>query len=227
MAIVTGKGAKVKFTSATYSTAAAEAFTSISATTDRTEFRITDGTKRHWARVTSTGGPKPPLMVVNTTAHVGDFATNYVQGKVTFDPALTTAEGDAVTGTVYWVTASFLPWTRSFTADIQTDMLDVTSFSTTTGIVQWRSFVGGLSGATIDLGQIVPSGPATTGYTPRWFDRINTDQDVIVELHMASTYKFEGYARVAGDSWNVSVDALQTEDVTLTVDGPLYFATTE
>ena len=53
------------------------------------------------------------------------------------------------------------------------------------------------------------------------------DQDVIVELHMASTYKFEGYARVAGDSWNVSVDALQTEDVTLTVDGPLYFATTE
>ena len=227
MAAVTGKGAKVKVTSATYSTAAAEAFTSISPTTDRTEFRITDGTKRHWARITSTGGPKPPLMLVNTTAHVGDFDVNYVQGKVTFDPALTTAEGDAVTGTVYWHTASFLPWTRSFTMDVNTDMLDVTAFSTTTGIVQWRSFVGGLSGATIDLGKIVASGPATTGYTPMWFDRLNTDQDVLVELHMASTYKFEGYARVETDSWGASVDALQTEDISLTVDGPLYYATTE
>ena len=227
MAIVTGKGAKVKFTSATYSTAAAEAFTSISATTDRTEFRITDATKRHWARITSTGGPKPPLMLVNSTAHVGDFAVNYVQGKVTFDPALTTAESALVTGTVYYVTASFLPWTRSFTADIQTDMLDVTSFSTTTGNVQWRSFVGGLSGATIDLGRVVASGPATTGYQPMWFDRLNTEQDVIVELHMASTYKLEGYARVVGDNWDTSVDSLQGENVTLTVDGPLYYATTE
>ena len=225
MAAVTGKGAKVKVTSATYSTAAAEAFTSISTSTDRTDFRITDATKRHWARITSTGGPKPPLMLVNSTAHVGDFDVNYVQGKVSFDPALTTA--DVVTGTVYWHTASFLPWTRSFMVDVNTDMLDVTSFSTTTGIVQWRSFVGGLSGASIDLGKIVASGPATTGYTPMWFDRLNTDQDVLVELHMASTYKFEGYARVETDSWGASVDALQTEDVTLTVDGPLYYATTE
>ena len=222
MAAVTGKGAKVKVTSATYSTAAAEAFTSISPTTDRTEFRITDGTKRHWARITSTGGPLPPLMLVNSTAHVGDFDVNYVQGKVTFDPALTTA--DVVTGTVYWHTASFLPWTRSFTMDVQTDMLDVTAFSTTTGVVQWRSFVGGLSGATIDLGRIVDT-PTTS--TPMWFDRLNTDQDILVELHMASTYKFEGWARVEGDSWGASVDALQTEDITLTVDGPLYYATTE
>jgi len=222
MAAVTGKGAKVKVTSATYSTAAAEAFTSISPTTDRTEFRITDGTKRHWARITSTGGPLPPLMLVNSTAHVGDFDVNYVQGKVTFDPALTTA--DVVTGTVYWHTASFLPWTRSFTMDVNTDMLDVTAFSTTTGVVQWRSFVGGLSGATIDLGRIVDT-PTTS--TPMWFDRLNTDQDILVELHMASTYKFEGWARVEGDSWGASVDALQTEDITLTVDGPLYYATTE
>ena len=224
MAIVTGKGAKVKYTSAKYSTAAAEGFTSLSATTDRTEFRITDGTKRHWARETSTGGPLPPLMLVNTTAHVGDFSVNYVQGKVTFDPALTTDESDGVTGTVYWHAASFLPWTRSFTADINTDMLDVTSFSTTTGTVQWRSFVGGLSGATVALGRVVDT-PTTE--TPMWFDRFNTDTDVLVELHMASTYKFEGWARVESDNWAADVESLQTEDVTLTIDGPLYYATTE
>ena len=118
MAIVTGKGAKVKYTSATYSTAAAEGFTSISPTTLRADYRITDATKRHWARETSTGGPKPPLMLVGAVPHTTDFSVNYVQGKVTFDPALTTAESATVTGTVYWHAASFLPWTRSFTADI-------------------------------------------------------------------------------------------------------------
>ena len=163
-------------------------------------------------------------MFVNSTAHVGDFDVNYVQGKVTFDPALTTAESALVTGTVYWLAASYLPWTRSFTADIQTDMLDVTSFSTTTGTVQWRSFVGGLSGATVDLGRIVDT-PTTS--TPMWFDRLNTDQDVVLELHMASTYKYEAYARVEGDAWDASVDGLQNENVTLRVDGPLYYATTE
>ena len=60
-----------------------------------------------------------------------------------------------------------------------------------------------------------------------WFDRVNTDQDVVVELHMASTYKYEAYARVESDNWNVSVEGLETEDVTLTVDGPLFYATTE
>ena len=108
--------------------------------------------------------------------------------------------------------------------DVNTDMLDVTAFSTTTGTVQWRSFVGGLSGATINLGKIVST---PTSDTPMWFDRLNSDEDVLVELHMASTYKYEGYARVETDSWGASVDALQTEDVTLTVDGPLYYATTE
>jgi hypothetical protein len=164
-------------------------------------------------------------MLVNSTAHVGDFDVNYVQGKVTFDPALTTAH--VVTGTVYWHTASFLPWTRSFTLDVNTDMLDVTAFSTTTGTVQWRSFVGGLSGATINLGTIVATASSSTGYQPMWFDRLNTDEDILVELHMASTYKFEGWARIEGDSWTAPIDGLQTEDVTLTVDGPLYYATTE
>ena len=213
----TGRSAKIKTTSATYSTAAGEAFTSLSATTDRTEFRITDGAKRHWTR------DLPPVILVNSTAHT-DFSINYVQGKITFGNVLSTAEGDAVTGTVYWHTASFLPWTRSWTLDVQTEMLDITTLSTSTSDQEWREFAAGLSGATVGLGRIVDTPTATT---PLWYDLLNTDTDVIVELHAASTYKFEGYATVETDGYQTTVDALQEEAVTLRVDGPLYYATTE
>ena len=221
MAVLTGKSAKVKFTAVTPTTAAGEAFTSLSGTTSRTEFRITDGTKRHWTR------SQDPIVLVNTTAHT-DFVYNPVQGKLTFTGTpLTTAEGNAVTGTVYWLTASYLPWTREWTLDTDIDMLETTSFSTSTGDVQWRDFTAGLQGATIDLGRIVDT-PTTS--TPRWFDRLNTDQDVIVELTLnasGSTDRFEAYARVASDSYDVPRDGLQAESVTLQIDGELYHATTE
>jgi hypothetical protein len=221
VAAITGKAAKVKYTAVAYSTAAAEAFTSLSATTDRFEFKITDATKRHWTRDT------PPLILVKTTAHT-DMTYNYVQGKLTFTGApLTTDEGDNVTGTVYWLTASYLPWTRSWSMDVNNDMLETTSFSTSTADAKWRTYLPGLSGASVDLGRIVPSGPATTGYQPVWFDYLNTDQDVILELHMASTYKFEAYARVESDGYTAGIDSLQEESITFRVDSPMYYATTE
>ena len=221
MAALTGKSAKVKYTSVAYSTAAAEAFTSISGTTDRTEFRITDTTKRHWTR------DLPPVVLVNSTAHT-DFVFNPVQGKLSFTGTpLTTAESAQVTGTVYWLTASYMPWTRSWAADIDDTMHDVTTFSTSATDASWRTFQAGLQGATVDLGRIVPEAPGTTGYTPLFFDRLNTGQDVIVELHLGSTYKLEAYAEVAGDGYQVPRDGLQEESVTLQVNGPMYFATTE
>lgn len=220
MAAITGRSAKVKYTAASYSTATGEAFTSISPTTDRTDFRITDATKRHWTR------EQPPVIYVNTTAHT-DFGYNPVQGKVTFTTPLTTAESAQVTGDVYWVTASYLPWTRSWSLDTDVNMHDVTAFSTTVADASWRTFTPGLQGATIDLGRIVDT---PTTQTPMWFDRLVASQDVIVELIFnaaSSTRKFEAYAKVESDGFTANIDALQEESVTLRVDGPLYSATTE
>ena len=109
MAAFAGKTAKVKITAAAATTSTGEAMTSLSATTDRLLFRITDKTKRHWTRDTALS----PAVYVLTTAHT-DFATNFVQGKVTFGTALTTAEGDAVTVDARYVTASYLPMTRNW-----------------------------------------------------------------------------------------------------------------
>ena len=126
MAALTGKAAKVKYTAASATTAAGEAFTSISATTVRTEFRITDGDKRHWTR------DLPPVVLVNSTAHT-DFVFNPVQGKITFTGTpLTTAQSAQVTATVYWLQARYLPWTRTFRRDGDAAVRDVTAGPTTT-----------------------------------------------------------------------------------------------
>lgn len=220
MAALAGKTSKVKFTSAAATTSTGEAMTSLSATTDRTLFRVTDKTHRHWTRSLD------PTVYVSTTAHT-DIAVNYVQGKVTFGTALTTAEGDAVTADVRYLTSSYLPATRTWTLAASNGMLDVTTLSTTTGAAQWRTFAAGLSDATVELGRIVNGG---TTSTPIFFDRLNTDQDLIVELiaqPAGTTFKWEAYARVAGDGYTNPIDALTEESVTLQIDGPLYYATTE
>ena len=220
MAALTGKAAKVKYTAASYSTATGEAFTSLSPTTDKTEFRITDAAKRHWTR------DLPPVVYVNSTAHT-DFEYNPVQGKLTFGNPLTVAESAQVTGDVYWVTATYLPWTREWSADVSVDMLDVTSFSTTAADVQWRTFTDGLSNASVDLGRIVDT---PTTQTPMWFDRLNADQDVIVELLVnsaGSTYKWEAYGRIESDGYTAGIDAIMDESVMIQVDGPFYYGTTE
>jgi len=220
MAAFAGKTAKLKTTSAAATTSTGEAMTSLSATTDRTLFRITDKTKRHWTRSLD------PSVYVLTTAHT-DITVNYVQGKVTFGTALTTAQGDAVTVDARYVTASYLPVTRTWSLAASVDMLDTTAFSTTTGAAQWRTFTDGLSAATVDLGRIVTSGSTTT---PVFFDHLNTETDLIVELvHQpaGTTFKWEGYARVSGDGFTNTIDALTEEAATLTIDGPLYFSTTE
>ncbi len=222
MAAIAGKSAKVKTTSAAATTSTGEAMTSLSPTTDRFLFRITDKTKRHWTRdVTLT-----PTVYVNTTAHT-DFATNFVQGKVTFGTALTTAESALVTVDARHVTSSYLPMTRNWSLSATIDMLDVTTFSTSTSAAQWRTFTDGLSGATVDLGRIVDGGSTAT---PLFFDHLNTNTDLIVELiaqPAGTTFKWEGYARVSGDGFTSTLDALMEENASLMIDGPLFFTTTE
>ena len=42
-----------------------------------------------------------------------------------------------------------------------------------------------------------------------------------------STFKWEGYAEVATDGYSVPRDGLQEESVTLQINGPMYFSSTE
>ena len=222
MAAQPGTVAKFKIGSAAATTSTGEAMTSLSGTTDRFLFRITDKTMRHWSKDDTIA----PTVYVLTTAHT-DFATNFVQGKVTFGTALTTAEGDAVTVDARFHTVSYLGFTRSATLSFSAGMLDTTVMSTSTQAAQWKTFEVGLSEGNVDLGRIVE---ADSTSEPAFFDRLNTDTPLIVELvtHVGgTTHKWEAWGRVSGDSYTTPIDGLLDNAPTVTLDGPLFYETTE
>jgi len=224
MAAVTGKTGKVKYTAAAATTAGGGTMTSISATTDRTGFRVATVGHRHWDRTVA------PVVYVNSTAHGStEYAVNYVQGKVEFDAAfaLTTAESAQVTADYSYHAFSYLPWTRAWAMDVDVAMHDITVFSTDANAVQWRTFKEGLKGATVDMDRIVDTDSTST---PVWFDRLNTGQDVVLELAnivSGTTYKWEAYAKVSSDGYDAPVDGVEAESVQFQVDGPMYYASTE
>jgi len=222
MAAQPGTVAKFKIGSAAATTSTGEAMTSLSGTTDRFLFRITDKTKRHWSKLASIA----PTVYVLTTAHT-DFAVNHVQGKVTFGTALSTVEGDAVTVDARFHTVSYLGFTRSWTLNHTADMLDTTVMSTSTAAAQWKTFREGLSEGNVDLGRIIE---ANTSSEPAFFDRLNTDTPLIVELiaHVSgTTHKWEAWGRVSGDSYTTPIDGLIEAAPTVVLDGPLFYETTE
>lgn len=214
MAAVSGKVARLRVTAA-----AATSSTNNAATLSTNGLTLTiDSTaRRHWNRASSTH-----VVVfegaVNRTTDIASI--NYVQGKVTFDTAHSTAS--AWTIDMEYLTSSYVGQGRSWSADIETDILDQTSFSTTTSDVQWRTVKPGLSGASVSIDRFWAS---STG--PAFFDRLAAGQDTVVELwrDQASRRKLEGFAYVAGDGFEVPIEDSAAETVELRIDGQLYTST--
>lgn len=215
MAALSGKVAKVKITAITPTSSTGEATTKLSTG----KYQITDYTKRHWDRET-TG---LPVVYVNTTQRTADeYAIDPVNGIIQFSPSTLTTGSVPVTVDVHYVTASYLGQARSWSAEIETDMHDVTAFATSTGDgAVWRSFTPGLSGGSITLDRLVSTG--STG--PEFYDRLNLNQDVVVELHMRDFEHLVGYGWVENDNWDVPIDEQETEEVTIRLDGALYYTT--
>lgn len=215
MAAVSGKSGRVMVTAAAATLSTDEAAV---LSTDGVTLTITDTGKRHWSR---SGTTRPDVYSGTTAVPSSQFASvNDVQGIVTF----TTPHSTSPTYTVdisYHV-ASFLGQTRSWSMDVDNDMQDVTAFSTTTGDAPWRTFIAGLSQATVSLGRFYAE---TTG--PAFFDRLNTEQDVVAELWLDenTNSRFEGWAYVNGDGFNLSPDNPVTEDVSLMMTGTVYYST--
>ncbi len=223
MAELSGKTAKIRFTSivGTSSTDnAATRSTGVAAGLSHTTvgFVQMDSTaRRHWDR-SSTATP----ILADGGVPVGatEYNVNPVQGKfewVTGDPPAGTYTIDC-----HFLTNTFLTGGQEWTVDVDPAMLETTSFSTSTGNTQWRTFREGLSEASASIERLHSTGD--TG--PVFFDRLNLPSDMVIELITDDAVRFEGYARVAADGWNASVDELTVESVDLQIDGPLYFSTT-
>ena len=213
MAELSGKSAKIRFTSVAATSSTGEAATLTSATGgDFVQVTATD--KRHWLR-DSTGF----VLYLNSTAVSSTaYTINPVQGKFEFKS--TGQSTGTYTADVRYLTNTYLTGARSWSMDVDTDMLDVTTFSTSTADVQWRSFITGLSEAEMTLSRLISTGD--TG--PVFFDRLNLPGDVIVEAVTNDFNRFEGYGYVSEDSFESSVDDLAVESVTVKITGELYYS---
>lgn len=214
MAALSGKNAKIKITSIVPTSSTGEATTKLSTG----KYQITDVSKRHLDRQT-TG---LPTVYVNTTARTADeYTVDPVNGIIQFSPTSLTTGTVPVTVDVHYVTASYLAQANRWSAEIETDMYDVTAFATSTGTKTWRDFQPGLSQGTITIDRFVAEG--STG--PEFYDRLNLSNDVVVELHMRDFDNLRGYGWVETDNWETPIDDPASESVTIRLDGPLYYTT--
>ena len=214
MATVTGKVARLRVTAAAATSSTDNAAT---LSTSGLVLSIDSTAKRHWNRATSTH----VVVFEGVTNRTTDIASiNYVQGEVTLDTAGTTS--NTWTVDVEHLTSSYLGEGRSWQATVNTDLVDQTAFSTTTGDVQWRTMKPGLSGGSVSIERFWAT---STGAA--FFDRLASEQDTVIELWRdhATRNKLEGFAHVSGDEFEVPIDESAAESVSLTIDGQLYHST--
>lgn len=177
--------------------------------------QIDDTGKRHWLRdstgyaVALNGTPQP------ATAYV----LNPVLGRFEFHSTGQTA--GTWTADVRYLTNTYLTGARDWSVDINNDMLDVTTFSTSTADVKWRKFEPGLSEADMTLSRLISTGD--TG--PVFYDRLNLPGDVIVEAVTHDFNSFEAYGLIETDGIQTSVDDMTVESVTVQLTGPVYWST--
>jgi hypothetical protein len=208
---ISGRSGNVKATAATATTAAAEDFDLVAGTT--ASYQIVDTAMRHWDLNPNTAG-RPRILVDGSTAGVPSYDVNYVQGIITFssDPGST-----AVTGDVEYVTASNIAAGRSWTLNVNADLFEATVFSSS----GWREFTRNQQGGTVSVGAY------HDGSTAPWFDNINLNLPVVLELYPDNSAgdRYECYAYMTGDSVDAAVDSLIGETLDFQVHGAIYYTT--
>ena len=224
MAEVSGKNAKIRFTSVVGTSSTDNAATRSTGVaiglshTTKGFVQIDSTSRRHWDRSSTA---TPILADAGTPVAATLYTVNPVQGKFEW------AVGDPPVGTYtidcHFLTNTFLTGGQDWSVDADVDMLETTSFSTSTGNTQWRTFIPGLSEATASIERLVTS---TSTLGPVFFDRLNLPSDLVIELITDNADRFEGYAHVASDGFTANIEAITTESVDLQIDGPLYFSTT-
>jgi hypothetical protein len=221
MAAIAGKGAKIRYTSVAGTSSTDNASTITTGVGGAvSSVQINSTLRRHWDR-SSTAIPDLYLnsTLVPTTA-IAEI--NYVQGIFNLNESRTST--GVYTIDCHFLTSSYLSGGQSWAVDFETSMYDTTSFANTaTGSVQARTFVPGLTEGSVSINRLASTG-GTTG--PIFYDRMNLQSDVIVELIASGVSRYEAYGYVTNINPTAGIDALTVESVDITLDGPLYYSTT-
>ena len=218
MAALSGKTAKIRITSIGGTASTDQAATrSTGAGTATGRVQIDAVARRRWDITLSSTAFKVFRGSSQQAATL--YEINYVQGIFQW------LTGDPTTGTytvdVTWLTNSYMAGGREWEVTGEADMLDVTTFSTSTADKQWRDHIAGLSGWEATIDRLHPSG--STG--PVFYDHLNLESPLVGEFILTGTQRFEGYCRVEADNMAAPIGGIITEGVTLRGFGPLYYST--
>ncbi len=220
MGAIAGKGSKIRTTSVlgTSSTDNAATITTGLATAD-SSVQINATGRRHWDRSDTAA---PTLWLNSTLVGSTEYTVNPVQGIFELNNSRTSTGTYTIDCT--FLTSSYLAGGQSWEVNFETSMYDTTSFSTTaTGAAQARTFIPGLTQGNVTIDRLASTG-GTTG--PIFYDRMNLQSDVVVELIAAGVSRYEAYGYVNSLNPSAGIDELTVESVDITLDGPLYYSTT-
>jgi hypothetical protein len=211
---ISGKAARIRYTAA-----AATSSTNNAATlsTDEVTLTINSSALRLWNNNNSSA-LKIFEGATNRTTDIG--IVRWPRGQLVLDQARSTAATWTIDVETY--AASFLTGGKDWSLDVETNLLEDTSFSTSATDSKWRTMTPGLNGASASISRFAIS---DTG--PPFTDRIIAGQNVIPEFVVDNSggQRYLGYARVTRVSPSVDIDGLAEEGVDLVIDGPLYYST--
>lgn len=217
MAAIQGGQAKIRFTSVLGTSSTDNAATRSTGAGSETGYVQIDSTaRRHWDRSATA---EPILADGGVPVSSTNYTVNPVQGKfqwVTGDPPVGTYTIDC-----HFLTNTYLTGGQSWGVSFDTSMYDTTSFATSTGTVLVRTFQSGLTEGTVTIDHLISTGD--TG--PVFYDRMNLENDLIIELKVNDTSAYEAYGYVNQITPAAGIDQVTAEGVQITLDGPLYYST--
>lgn len=206
-----GRQADINITSVTPTTSTGEAATASTGTALARPFvQVNDTGKRIW------DPDSTPVLYLNSTAvSTTDYNVNYVQGKFEKSSTVDFTAG-TYTADIEYLTASRVAGGREWQLTVDSDAFEVTEF----GSSGWREFQPNLNGASVTMSRYWNDS--------EFFDLLNADNvKFLVDLvvNSAGGWRYQAFARVGQDQVNTAVDAVVNEQITLQVDGKVYFTT--
>lgn len=168
-------------------------------------------TKRYWDQTASFVVQTAPDGSTWTTVTTG-FTIRYVTGQVLFASAVTGGTPSCRIQSGAYLPFSTFANMHEWEATPSADLYDASCFGSA-----WKTYIPGQLGADLKLSQY---------YTDLTFANQITSNTAFVVSCMTgrnSTERFEGFAYLKSDDLKVAVNALETEDLTYSVTGQMYY----
>lgn len=206
MAVTVGQKAAIYLASPPAVTFAAEATTPDAA---RLTYTITNAAKRYWDKDTAVTVERSTDAGVTWAAvPASQYTLQHVGGKVIFGAA-------QAVGTLIRVSGSYLPVSqlaeaREWSLDTSVDTVETTTLG-----AAWKTQAAILRSASVKLSR---------WWVDSWFlDQLANRLVVVLYVDSAVGSRYEGYARLKADSVKVAAAGLVEEDLSLELEGDLYY----